>query len=35
MTRRLYRCKVLNSFRNYDIIKTSDMLYSIVGKEYL
>ncbi len=35
MKHRLYRCKVLKSFRKYDIIQTSDMLYSIVGKEYL
>lgn len=32
---RLYRCKVLKSFQKYDIIQTSDMLYSVVGKEYL
>jgi len=35
MKRRLYRCKVLKSFQKYDIIQTSDMLYSVVGKEYL
>ena len=35
MTRRLYRCKVLNYFRNYDIIKTSDNTVSVVGKEHI
>ena len=30
---RLYRCKVLKSFRKYDIIKTSDNTVSVVGKE--
>ena len=32
---KLYRYKALKCFRKYDIIQTSDMLYSIVGKEYL
>ena len=35
MTRRLYRCKVLNSFRKYDIIRTSDNTVSVVGKEHI
>ena len=35
MTRRLYRCKVLKSFRNYDILKTSDNTVSVVGKEHI
>ena len=30
---RLYRCKVLNFFQKYDIIKTSDNTVSVVGKE--
>ena len=35
MTHGLYRCKVLKSFRNYDILKTSDNTVSVVGKEHI
>mgnify|MGYP006988400399 CR=1 FL=1 len=30
---KLYRCKALKCFQKYDIIQTSDMLYSIVFLE--